>query len=73
MVPFRGDSDMDVTIEGQAPAPPGHETTTWYRLVSADYLTAMGIPMRRGRMFAPREAAPCGGRQPDGRPPVLAG
>jgi putative ABC transport system permease protein len=58
IVPLGGDNDMDVAIEGQPPPPPGSETTTWYRLVSADYLNAMGIPVRRGRNFAPREAAP---------------
>jgi putative ABC transport system permease protein len=58
IVPLRGDNDVDVAIEGQAPPAPGHETTTWYRLVSADYLKAMGIPLRRGRGFAPHEAAP---------------
>jgi predicted permease len=58
IVPLGGDNDMDVAIEGGGPPPPGQETTTWYRLVSADYLKAMGIPIRRGRIFAPREPAP---------------
>jgi putative ABC transport system permease protein len=57
-VPLGGDNDMDVAIEGQPPPPPGHETTTWYRLISADYMKAMGIGMRSGRSFAPRESAP---------------
>jgi putative ABC transport system permease protein len=58
VLPLGGDSDMDVTIEGHAPTRPGDETTTWYRLVSADYLSSMGIRLRRGRMFAAHEAAP---------------
>ena len=46
---------MDVAIEGQPPPPPGRETTTWYRLVSADYLKVMGIALRRGRGFVPHD------------------
>jgi putative ABC transport system permease protein len=57
ILPLGGDNDMDVAIEGQPPPPPGQETTTWYRLVSADYLKTMGIPLRKGRGFAPRESA----------------
>jgi putative ABC transport system permease protein len=55
IVPLGGDNDMDVAIEGQPPPPPGRETTTWYRLVSADYMKAMGIALRQGRGFVPRE------------------
>ena len=55
IVPLGGDNDMDVSIEGQPPPPPGQETTTWYRLVSADYMKAMGIALRQGRGFVPRE------------------
>ena len=55
IVPLGGDNDMDVAIEGQPPPPPGQETTTWYRLVSADYMKAMGIALRQGRGFVPRE------------------
>jgi putative ABC transport system permease protein len=58
IVPLRGDNDVDVEVEGQPPPSPGNATTTWYRLVSADYLKAMGIPMRRGRGFTPGEPAP---------------
>jgi putative ABC transport system permease protein len=57
IVPLGGDNDMDVAIEGHPPPPPGQETTTWYRLVSADYMKAMGIALREGRGFAPREPA----------------
>ena len=55
IVPLGGDNDMDVAIEGQPPPPPGRETTTWYRLVSADYLKVMGIALRQGRGFVPHE------------------
>ncbi len=54
-----GDSDVGFEIEGR-PAPPtdAQVPAAWYRLVSADYLTLMRIPLRRGRLFAAREAAP---------------
>jgi putative ABC transport system permease protein len=52
-----GDSDMSFTIEG-APPPrsPEDRPATWYRLVSATYLDAFGVPLRRGRNFVAREA-----------------
>ena len=45
-----------------APAPRSQSETpvTWYRLVSADYFDAMGMPIRRGRGF---EAARSGARR----------
>ncbi|HYN06503.1 MAG TPA: ABC transporter permease [Vicinamibacterales bacterium] len=54
-----GDSDMSFTIEG-APPPrsPEESSATWYRLVSASYLETFGVPLRRGRNFAAREAEP---------------
>ena len=58
VIPLRGDSDVDVEIEGLAPRLPGDETVTWYRLVSANYLSTIGIPLRRGRSFAPGESLP---------------
>ncbi|HEX5475714.1 MAG TPA: ABC transporter permease [Vicinamibacterales bacterium] len=60
IVPLNGgDSDTDVEIEGRpAPASPADQPTAWYRLVSATYFDAMGIPLRQGRGFAAGEAAP---------------
>jgi putative ABC transport system permease protein len=54
-----GDSDMSFTIDG-APPPrtPDESPATWYRLVSAGYLDALGIPLRRGRTFVANEAEP---------------
>ncbi len=54
-----GDSDMSFTVEG-APPPrtPDENPATWYRLVSASYLDALGIPLRSGRTFVPHEAEP---------------
>jgi putative ABC transport system permease protein len=53
-----GDSDMSFTIEGVPPKGPEQSPATWYRLVSAGYLDAFGIPLRQGRNFVPREAEP---------------
>jgi predicted permease len=54
-----GDSDTNFFIEGRpAPQSPADQPVTWYRSVSAGYFDAIGMPLRRGRHFAPREAAP---------------
>ncbi len=59
VLPLSGDSDMNFSIEGR-PAPTSQSETpvTWYRLVSAGYFDAMGMRLRRGRVFVDREAAP---------------
>jgi predicted permease len=47
---YKGDS-TSFTVEGSAPEPGiGRNANT--RLVSADYLKALGVPVRRGRHFA---------------------
>ena len=54
-----GDSDMDFEIEGGAPPTAGGQgPVTWYRAVSPDYLSVMGMTIRRGRSFNGREAEP---------------
>jgi len=59
VLPFGGDSDMNMVIEGEpVPASRTDAPLTWYRLVSADYFTTMGMTLRRGRGFSPGEAAP---------------
>ena len=60
IVPLNGgDNDRGFLIEGR-PMPRSDDEApgTWYRLVSADYFTAIGIRMQRGRGFEAREAAP---------------
>jgi predicted permease len=54
-----GDSDMDFTIEG-VPSPPPDQPgiVTWFRVVSADYLSLMGMRVRSGRLFEGRDAQP---------------
>jgi putative ABC transport system permease protein len=59
VVPLGGDSDMDFLIEGRpAPTNDAESTTTWYRLITPTYFRVMGIPLKQGRSFAPRESAP---------------
>jgi putative ABC transport system permease protein len=54
-----GDSDMDILIEGRSvPRNSAEATAAWYRLVSAGYHRAIGIPIKQGRHFEPGEAAP---------------
>ena len=60
VIPLTGsDSDMGFQIEG-APPPrtPDEAPGTWYRIVSAGYFDALGIPFVRGRAFAAREPVP---------------
>jgi len=59
VLPLSGDSDTSFRIEGRAaPRTPSETPITWYRLVSASYFDTMGMHLRRGRIFEPREAAP---------------
>ena len=45
------EQDAPFTIEGIPPPPPGKEPSAYYSEVSADYLSVMGVPLRRGRFF----------------------
>jgi putative ABC transport system permease protein len=59
VVPLGGDSDTNFEIEGRPKATLSADAlVTWYRVVSANYFTAMDIPLRRGRLFQDREAEP---------------
>jgi putative ABC transport system permease protein len=59
VLPLGGDSDMTIFIEGRPlPRTSSEALATWYRLVSADYLQAMDISLRSGRMFKSGEQAP---------------
>lgn len=54
-----GDNDMDFTIEGVAPPPPDQPgTVAWFRVVSDDYFSLMGMRVKSGRAFDRREAEP---------------
>ena len=59
IVPLGGDNDMSILVEGKpAPANNAEGDAVWYRLVSREYFHAMGIALKRGRNFEPRESAP---------------
>ncbi|HTM24568.1 MAG TPA: ABC transporter permease [Vicinamibacterales bacterium] len=59
VLPLSGDSDTNFLIEGRPePARSADASVTWYRDVSANYFAAMEIPLKRGRLFADREAEP---------------
>ena len=50
-MPMGNDFVLAFEIEGQPPLPPGASQSTNFYSVSADYFKAMGIPLRRGRLF----------------------
>ena len=56
-LPFDGSDSTGFDVEGRAPSSPGQRPMTDYRLISADYFRAMGIPLRKGRAFNDRDNA----------------
>ncbi|MEZ5316181.1 MAG: ABC transporter permease [Vicinamibacterales bacterium] len=55
-LPLRGNYVLSVEFQGRPPAQPGQEASANYRVISPDYFTAMGIPLRRGRTFTARDS-----------------
>lgn len=56
-LPFSGQgNDWPFYPEGQPPGGPEERVTADFRRVSVDYFATMGIPLTRGRYFAPQES-----------------
>jgi putative ABC transport system permease protein len=57
-LPLGGGENMGrFTIEGEVPPSPANEPFAERRWVTPGYFAAMGIPIRRGRVFTPRDSA----------------
>ena len=55
-LPLAGtDNNWSFFIEGRAPNPPGVYDSTNYRPVTAGYFETIGIPVKTGRAFEPRD------------------
>jgi putative ABC transport system permease protein len=51
VIPLNDDFVLSFEVQGRAPLPPGAGQSTNFYAVSADYFKAMGISLRRGRLF----------------------
>ncbi|MGH7511367.1 MAG: ABC transporter permease [Gemmatimonadales bacterium] len=50
-----GNTNGDVSVEGEPPAAPGKERYAGYRIVMGEYLESMGIQVRGGRPLTPTD------------------
>jgi putative ABC transport system permease protein len=57
VLPFTGDYVLGVFFEGKPPAKPSDVPSANYYAVSPEYFKAMGIPVKRGRVFTKLDAA----------------
>jgi putative ABC transport system permease protein len=55
-----GYSSGDISVEGRPAAEPGHEQYAGFRIVAGDFLNALGVTLRQGRLLTPddRKGAP---------------
>jgi putative ABC transport system permease protein len=50
-----GYTSGDISVEGRPAAAPGHEQYAGYRIVSGDFLNAIGVSLRQGRLLTPED------------------
>ena len=50
-LPLRGDYVLTFDVRGRPVAQPGKETSAGHRVVTPGYFTAMGIPLKQGRLL----------------------
>lgn len=56
-LPLLGGNSTVFDVEGRAPAQPGQRSLIDYRAASADYFSAMGMRLVKGRAFSARDTA----------------
>ena len=52
-----GFTSGDISVEGRPAAAPGRELYAGYRIVAGDFLGALGVTLRRGRLLTPDDKA----------------
>lgn len=56
-LPLQPGNTTRFTVAGEPLPPPGEETNANFRIVSADYFSALGVPLLQGRAFAESDQA----------------
>jgi putative ABC transport system permease protein len=54
-LPMRGGYFLSFSVQGRPEAKPGEEPSANHRVVSAHYFAALGIPIKRGRLFTAQD------------------